>query len=102
MARSMSRTTCLQGEPGSGKSKMLALTSVRKPVLVIDVDRKIASAGWAVEAIKKGELICWELKEAIDDSNLKARMVALSTMQGKPSMEPKGWSTLANMIYELP
>ena len=97
----MSRTTCLQGEPGSGKSSMLALTSIRKPVLVLDVDRKIQSAGWAQPALKSGELICWELKEAFDDSNLKSRMMALAKMQGKPTIAPKGWETLANMIYDL-
>src|SRR5229473_1068050 len=104
MARSMSRTTCLQGEPGSGKSRMLALTSVRKPVHVIDVDRKVSQAGWAAPALRAGELTYWEVSEAFDDSNIKSRIAALasSITKNKPSQEPKGWGALAELIYRLP
>ena len=104
MDMSMSRTTCLQGEPGSGKSMMACLTAVRKPVHVIDVDRKIASAGWAAAAIASRELTYWEVAEAVDDSNLKGRMISLSVAfaTSKPTIEPKGWGALANFGYKLP
>lgn len=99
----MSRTTCLQGEPGSGKSRMACLTA-KKPVHVIDVDRKVQSAGWAVAALASQELTFWEVSEAFDDTNIKSRITALakSLTANKPTMEPKGWGALAEMIYKLP
>lgn len=100
---STSRTIVLQGDPGGGKSRMGALTAIRKPVHVIDVDRKIASAGWAADAINKGELTYWELNEALDDSNLISRIKGLGSdlKKSAPSISPKGWPAFADLCYDL-
>jgi len=98
------RTICLQGEPGSGKSRMGCLTAVNKPVHVVDIDCKIAGAGWAQAALKSGELTYWEVSEPIDDSNLKSRMLGLSKdlKTARPTIEPKGWALMAELAYRLP
>lgn len=95
------KTVILQGEPGTGKSRMACLTAVRKPVHVIDVDRKIGSAGWAAQAIADKELTYWELAEPVDEENLKARLYQLAAKpegQRKQSIEPKGLTAFANYI----
>ncbi len=95
------KTVLLQGEPGSGKSQMGALTAINKPVHVVDIDRKVQSAAWAQAAIKKQELTYWELKEPIDDSNIKARIYSLVT-NAKPNVQPMGWTRFADYVYEMP
>jgi len=97
----MSKSILLQGEPGCGKSMMGALTAINKPVHIVDIDRKVGSAAWAQEAIKKQELTYWELKEPIDDSNIKARNYSLVT-NAKPNVQPMGWTRLADYVYEMP
>lgn len=94
------KTVCLQGEPGSGKSRMACLTAIHKPVHVIDIDRKVESAAWAEEAIEKGELTYWELKEPIDESNIRARIASLVS-KDKPNVMPRGWAMLSELIYKL-
>lgn len=99
------KTILLQGEPGSGKSKMAGETAVNKPVHFLDIDRKIQSAGWAQPLLASGDLSYWELKEPIDDTNLLARINALATKGGLTSKGPttaKGWELLAEYIYTLP
>jgi len=95
------KTVLLQGEPGSGKSAMMSLTAVHKPVHVVDIDRKIQSAGWAQEALASGELTYDELKEPIDDSNIRARIASLVKKE-KPNVAPKGWTMFAEIFYALP
>src|SRR5882762_11598653 len=92
------KTVLLQGEPGTGKSQMGALTAIHKPVHIVDMDRKIQSAAWAQEALKKQELTYWELKEPIDDSNIKARIYSLVT-NAKPNVQPKDCTRLADYVY---
>lgn len=98
----MSRTVCLQGEPGAGKSKMM-LTAVRQPVHVIDIDRKMKSAGWAARSIAEGALTVWEVAEPIDESNLITRLTgfARSMKDAKPTVAPKGWTTFADLYQKL-
>lgn len=95
------KTVVLQGEPGTGKSMMACLTALHKPVHVIDVDRKVQSAGWAQEAIKKGELTYWELAESLDEESLQQRVdeVAKGEKLKKP---PKGWSKFADYYHKMP
>ena len=93
-----SRTVLLQGEPGSGKSKMAA-TTPRGPVHYVDVDRKILSAGWAVPMLATNEISVWELAEAIDDTNIKSRIGGLVKRE-KPAIMPKGWLKFADYIQQ--
>jgi hypothetical protein len=83
---------------------MIGLTAVNQPVHFIDIDRKIRGAGWAVDVLKSGQVTVQELSEAFDDTNLVARVNALGAKLAKagPSVAPKGWSTFAEMIYNLP
>lgn len=95
------RTVCLQGDPGTGKSMMGCLTAVHKPVHVIDADRKVLSAGWAQDAIAKGELTVWEVAEALDESNIKTRVVSLVSNEA-PNLRPKGFDAFSELCYNLP
>lgn len=100
----MSRTTCLQGEPGSGKSKMACETAVNKPVYAQDIDCKLRSAEWAQALIKSGELIIWEVSEPVDSTNLMSRITSLTkniTNKG-PLVRPKGFSLWGEQFYRLP
>ncbi len=95
------KTVLLQGEPGSGKSLMAGLTAIHKPVHIVDIDRKIKSAGWAQPALTSGALTTWELSEPYNEINLKSRIGQLVS-NSKPSSQPKGWSMFAEYMYSLP
>lgn len=85
-----SKTVCLQGDPGGGKSMMAGLTAVNKPVHFADIDRKIMSAAWAEPLITSGALTVWELEEPIDKTNFGSRISSLVKM-AKPPVRPTGW-----------
>jgi hypothetical protein len=95
------KTVILQGEPGTGKSMMAGLTAVHKPVHFMDIDRKIQSAGWAREAIAKGEITYWELNEPTDEENLKSRITQLAKGE-KLTKPPQGWIKFAEYYHKLP
>lgn len=101
MSNPSPKTVLLQGEPGSGKSMMIGDTAIHRPVHFIDVDRKIKSAGWAQPLLASGDMTVWELKEAIDDTNMKSRIRQLTGKEG-PSVQPKGWEGFSEYCYKLP
>ena len=90
----------LIGPPGSGKTTMACLTSVNKPVHVIDIDRKIRSMVSLQGAIKKGELTVWELSESLMEDSLGSRMRALVENKA-PSKPPRGWTMFANYSEKM-
>jgi len=99
------KTVILQGEPGSGKSRMACLTATRKPVHVVDIDRKIGSAEWAMAAIESKELTYWELAEPVDETNIRNRLNTLAQKlpqdrQG-PGIRPKGIDTFSEYVYSM-
>src|SRR5438046_7398057 len=98
------RTTCLQGEPGSGKSQMAILTAIHKPVYGMDIDNKMHSAEWAQGAIANGDIIVWEVAEPVDETNLISRLHALtgSLTKAGPTVRPKGCVAWAEQFYRLP
>ena len=59
------RSCILMGPPGSGKTTMYVKTAPRRPLLVIDADRKLRSLPFVVPLIEKGDIFCWELDEAL-------------------------------------
>lgn len=95
-------TTLLQGEPGCGKSRMACLTAIHKPVYVLDIDRKVASAGWARAALQNEQLFYWELDEPMDEENLKLRVAHLASKENqKASIAPQGWNKFAEKVANL-
>jgi hypothetical protein len=94
------KTVILQSEPGMGKSVMLCCTAINKPVHVVDIDRKIRSAGWAQPLIQKGELTYWELNEPYDEENIKSRLNQLVKNE-KPMKQPMGVTRFAEYMYRL-
>lgn len=88
-----SKTICLQGDPGSGKSQMAAtiIEVSEGPVHFVDVDRKLLSASWAESLIASGKATVWELEEPIDKTNFGARIGSLVKGQ-KPPVMPQGWT----------
>lgn len=95
------KTVILQGEPGTGKTLMACRTAVNKPVHVVDIDRKLAGAGWAQALIERGEVTYWELSEPFDEENIKARMETLIA-NTKPRRAPMGLTKFAEYMYQLP
>lgn len=85
-----SKTVCLQGDAGGGKSKM-ATTAPQQPVHFADIDRKILSAGWAQPLLDSGQVTVWELEEPVDKANFNARVASL-TKNSKPLVPPQGWT----------
>ena len=93
----MATVSALMGPPGSGKTQMATLTAPRKPVHVVDIDRKIRSLARLQEAIKNGELTFKEIGETLSEDALKGRLDAL--IEDKKGLRPpKGWSNFANYI----
>lgn len=80
---------------------MMCCTALHQPVHVVDIDRKIKSAGWAQARIKSGDLTCWELTEPYDEENIKARLDQLVKNE-KPRRQPQGVTRFAEYIYTLP
>ena len=95
------RSTCLQGAPGSGKTRMACLTAINKPIYAIDLDRKILGTKILEDAVEKGELIVEEFSETISEGSLEDRISRLAKDQ-KPAKEPQGWKKIAAMIEGLP
>lgn len=102
------KVTILQGEPGTGKSLMACRTAVNPPVHVVDIDRKVRSAGWAQSLIESKQLTYWELNESYDDENVKARLEELvgnehsNTKPRGPRKMPQGITRFAEYMYSLP
>ena len=95
-----SRTVSLQGPPGTGKTTMMCLTAVRKPVHVIDVDRKIMGQANLMLAIAKKELSVWEVAEPLVEVAMAKRVHEL-TNNIKMTKPPKGWKTFAELVDQL-
>lgn len=96
----MSKTIMLQGPPGSGKTTMACLTAVRKPVHVLDIDRKLIAMASLRSAITSKALTYWELTEPLVEGNLLERARELSGNK-KPTKQPQGWIKIAEMIQRL-
>lgn len=95
-----SRITLLQGRPGAGKTMMSCLTAVRKPVYVMDIDRKLAGHEWAAKPIASGALRVWELAETLDEVNLNSRIKQL-TENTAANVAPQGWKKFADHYNTL-
>src|SRR5438552_3343675 len=52
-------------------------------------------------SIVNGVLTYEDLREAMDDSNIRARIASLVKKE-KPNVMPKGWSAFAELFYALP
>jgi hypothetical protein len=94
------RTTLLLGNPGSGKTTMACLTAVRRPVFLLDVDWKARSMANLEDAIKAGQLTYREVDEAFQEEDLE-QSLKLLTANKKPTVAPRGWSTIARLIGDM-
>jgi len=92
----------LIGPPGHGKSTMACLTAVRKPVHVVDIDRKIKSMFAFQNALAKGELTYKEIGETLnEEKSLTKRLDALVKLESGLLRAPRGWSNFANYVGTL-
>jgi len=91
----------LMGPPGSGKTTMAIKTAPKRPVLAIDVDRKIRSLAWTRDMIAAGDLIVWEVAEPlIPEESLLTRANRLAKNL-KPDRQPQGWIKFAELVQKL-
>ena len=84
------RSCVLMGPPGSGKPTMYVKPALRRPLLVIDADRKLRSLPFVAPLIEKGDILCWELDEALVEEKLSTRLKRFIRNE-KPAKEPRGW-----------
>lgn len=90
----------LIGGPGTGKSRMAYLTAPRRPVHVVDIDRKVRAMPIFKPALDKGELTYKEIGDTIAEGGLKRRMDALVKAE-KMDRPPLGWTNFANYIQDI-
>ena len=86
--------------PGAGKTTMAVKTALKKPVHVIDIDRKITSMVEFKPLIDKGELTYWELSDTLNEDRLGGRMSALLDSK-KTDRPPKGWTNLCSYCDKM-
>mgnify|MGYP003394862832 CR=1 FL=1 len=90
-------TILLMGPPGTGKSKMACQTAIRRPVHVLDIDRKLKNMAWVKNLT---DVSWWELAEPLIRDKLASRVRLLSTNQN-PDLEPKGWKTFCEYTDKI-
>lgn len=91
-------TIALMGPPGSGKSTMAIKTAVKRPVHVLDIDRKVRSMALLSSL---PDVTVWELNEALGESGLRERMRSLMSNDPKAVRAPRGWSLFAEYCDKL-
>ena len=96
----MSRVCLLIGRSGSGKTLTGALTAPRRPVILIDADRKAKSTSLLDPAIKNGDLIIHEITEPLVDQRFDYRVKEISANE-KPRRHPQGWVQFATIVESL-
>jgi hypothetical protein len=96
----MPRIALLLGRSGSGKTVAGALTAPKKPVILIDADRKAKSTSMLEPAIKSGDLTILEITEPLAPGRLDHRVIALSQNK-KPIIPPTGWVQFATLVEDL-
>jgi len=90
-------TIALMGPPGSGKTTMAVKTAVRRPVHLIDIDRKFRAQANLRDL---RDVTVWELRETLSEDSLASRIKALAASE-KGVRPPKGYTTIANYIEGL-
>jgi hypothetical protein len=90
----------LIGPPGTGKTVMACLTAPRKPVHVVDIDRKVRVTALLLDALKKGELTYKEISDTLAEDGLNQRMLAYLKDE-KIARPPRGWSNIANYVGSM-
>ena len=93
-------TVALIGPPGVGKSTMVVKTAVKRPIHILDVDRKVGSMATFQPYIKSGELTYKEIGETIAEDSLALRLNEL-VEDKKSNRPPRGWTAIANYVGQL-
>jgi hypothetical protein len=79
---------------------MILKTAIRRPLLGLDIDRKLKSMEIATPMIDKGDLFVWELTEPLTEEKLAQRLKRVANNE-KPMKPPKGWPMFCNMAEKL-
>jgi hypothetical protein len=97
----MARNLLLLGPAGSGKTTMAALTAPRRPVHILDIDRKVPAMENLSSALAARDITVSTFNERLSNENLAQRVKALAENK-KPATRPRGWEKIADMIVGLP
>lgn len=92
--------SALMGPYGCGKTTMIIKTAPRRPVHIMDIDRKVSSMVEFKPFIDRGELTFWELTDTFNEDRLGGRMAALLESK-KSDRPPRGWSNFATQCDKL-
>lgn len=87
----------LIGPPGAGKTVMVCKTAVRRPVHVVDIDRKIKAMAILRDLVTQGQITYKEIGETVQEDSIARRLDALVKNE-KPTRPPRGWTNLANYV----
>src|SRR3990167_429832 len=86
----------LMSPPGGGKTTMAVKTALKKPVHVIDIDRKLKHQ--FADEIKNGIVTYWELNDTFQEDKMAGRLLTMLGEKDKqqPNKPPRGWTAFCN------
>jgi len=85
---------------GGGKTTMIVKTAPKRPIHMLDIDRKVSNMVEFKPYLDKGELTVWELSDTLNEDRLGGRMTALLE-SAKALMPPKGWTNFCKYCDKL-
>lgn len=90
----------LMGSYGTGKSLMAASTAVRRPVHILDIDRKVKAMSLINHLLEKSDVTYKEIGDTVNEGGLLGRLDALSKNEAV-KRAPLGWTNFAKAVQNF-